>query len=212
MRRREEDVPEEEPARKKLNPGGPEIVRVLETPHPSFTFDIQLGGFAIDGSALCRLEGVLFFPRINKEKTSFALAIADPAPYAWIERTDEDLRSALEKTGIKAVVLPKMKLWDGAQGLHLINFYGSDFPWMEGSETDPQVSTFTESTTAQHGTPILILARIGKKTTTTTAKTGEVVVSWPLYVQGIRVHPRPPKELLELKNSTKPAVAFPSFP
>lgn len=209
---RESDDEDLAPPKKKLATS-PSIVRCAETPHPVFCFDIQLGGFAISGPGIARLEGVLFFPRMQKEKASFALAIPDADEgVEWLDQADADLRLALEKTGIKAIVLPKLRSWDGAPGVRLVNFFGTDFPWMDGTETDPQVSTFTESPNAQHGTPILVLVHVGKKTNTSTSKTGEVVVSWPLYVQGIRMHPKPSVELLDLKNTTKPAVAFPAFP
>lgn len=210
--REEEEAEAVAPSPKKRLASSPAIIRTSTEPHLVFEFDLSIGGFTISGGGSCTLLGVLFFPRVKGEKTSFALAIPDPAPYAWMQNADDDLRSVLRKTGMKAEVPPKMKTWDGAPGVSLVNFYGDNFPWMDGDDDDPRITTFTESINACQGTPIAVLARVGTKTNTSTNKMGEVVVSWPLYAQGIRLYANPPKELLDLKNATKPGVAFPALP
>lgn len=191
------------------------MLEALTIPNLVFGFDISLGAFAIKGGCTTTLAGVLYFPRIKGEKCSFALAIPDKPPfsdlYAWIGKADRDLATALADSKMNAEVGAKFKTWDGAPGVHLVNFYGDNFPWLDAEDNQPKVTTFQESLNAVHGTPIVILVRVGNKTSISNSKLGDAVVSWPLYCQSIRIYPDPPPALLELKNGDS-AVAFPMIP
>jgi len=185
-------------------------VKPDKAPVLSYTFSLEKGAFVISGACTAILKGLMFFPR-SAEKSSFALAVPEDHAdlYQWIRDADSALLKVVSDARIDAEVPPKLKTWDGAPGVLLINFRGDDFPVMEASG---RISTFTSSVEIAHGTPVALLVRPGRQTTTSKSKEGGTsLVSWPLFIQGIRVIPNPTEDLMALKNATRPQVAFPAL-
>jgi hypothetical protein len=182
-------------------------------PALSFSFSLDRGGFVIEGSKCAVLRGLLFWPRERPNGISFAVAFPQSwvERYAWILNADADLKMAIETMHIAdTLVAEKMRTSENLPGVRLLNFFADAKAAPFVLETSGEIRTWKESVEIQHGAQVDVVVKPGKNCSRSTLKgpQGEILLSWPLFVQGITIVRKPDPELDECKNDTSRPMIF----